>query len=77
MLIVAGILVLANRGVGFHQLSKNNSWIILFFLYEGISFVWSDFPFISFKRWIKASGDFVMVFVLVAIRIPCGQSQPR
>ena len=62
MLIVAGILVLANRRVGIDQLAKNNSWIILFFLYEGISFAWSDFPFVSFKRWIKASGDFVMVF---------------
>ena len=70
MLIVAGILVLANRGVGFHQLSKNNSWIILFFLYEGISFAWSDFPFVSFKRWIKASGDFVMVFVLCSDPYP-------
>jgi O-antigen ligase len=69
-LIVAGILVLQNRGVRIGQLAKNNSWIILFFLYEGISFAWSDFPFISFKRWIKASGDFVMVFVLLSDPYP-------
>src|SRR5436190_542674 len=36
-LIVAGILVLANRRVPISQLSKNSWWIILFFLYEGIS----------------------------------------
>ena len=69
-LIVAGILVLQNRGVRIGQLARNNFWIILFFLYEGISFVWSDFPFISFKRWIKASGDFVMVFVLLSDPYP-------
>jgi exopolysaccharide production protein ExoQ len=69
-LIVAGILVLANRRVRIDQLAKNNSWIVLFFLYEGISFVWSDFPFITFKRWVKASGDFVMVFVLFSDRYP-------
>jgi exopolysaccharide production protein ExoQ len=69
-LIVAGILVLANRRVRIGQLAKNNWWIILFFLYEGISFVWSDFPFVSFKRWIKASGDFVMVFVLLSDPYP-------
>jgi exopolysaccharide production protein ExoQ len=63
-LIVAGILVLAKRRVGIRQLAQANSWIILFFLYEGISFVWSDFPLISLKRWIKGSGDFVMVLVL-------------
>ena len=70
LLIVAGILVLANRRVRIGQLAKNNWWIILFFLYEGISFVWSDFPFISFKRWIKGSGDFVMVFVLCSDPYP-------
>jgi exopolysaccharide production protein ExoQ len=65
-LIVAGILVLANRNVRIDQLAKNSWWIILFFLYEGLSCVWSDFPFISFRRWIKESGDFVMVFVLLS-----------
>jgi exopolysaccharide production protein ExoQ len=63
-LIVSGIFVLVTRQVRIGHLARNNWWLILFFLYEGVSFVWSDFPFISFKRWIKASGDFVMVFVL-------------
>src|SRR5262249_21398569 len=69
-LIVAGIFVLAKRHVQISQLAKNNWWIILFFLYEGISCVWSDFPLISFRRWIKASGDFVMVFVLLSDPYP-------
>src|SRR4029077_16704267 len=69
-LIVAGILVLAKRHVQISQLSKNSSWIILFFLYEGISCVWSDYSFIAFRRWIKASGDFVMVFVLLSDPYP-------
>src|SRR5438552_7293990 len=69
-LIVAGILVLANRRVRIDQLAKNSSWIILFFLYEGISCAWSDFPFIAFRRWTKASGDFVMVFVLFSDLYP-------
>jgi exopolysaccharide production protein ExoQ len=70
MLIVAGILVLANRGVRIDQLAKNSWWIILFFLYEGLSCVWSDFPFIAFRRWTKASGDLVMVFILVSDPYP-------
>jgi O-antigen ligase len=69
-LIVAGILVLAKRHVQISQLSKNSSWIILFFLYEGISCVWSDYSFIALRRWIKASGDFVMVFVLLSDPYP-------
>lgn len=69
-LIVAGIIVLAKRNVRICHLSKNSSWIILFFLYEGISCVWSDYSFIAFRRWIKASGDFVMVFVLLSDPYP-------
>ena len=44
--------------------------IVIFFLYEGISILWSDFPFVAFRRWIKASGDFVMVFVLATDPVP-------
>ena len=69
-LIVAGILVLRNRRVGIGQLAKNSSWIILFFLFEGISCVWSDYTFIAFRRWMKASGDFVMVFVILSDPFP-------
>jgi exopolysaccharide production protein ExoQ len=69
-LIVAGIVVLARRGVRVGQLAKNSWWIILFFLYEGMSCIWSDFPLISFRRWFKASGDFVMVFVLLSDHFP-------
>jgi exopolysaccharide production protein ExoQ len=69
-LIVAGIVILAKRHVRISQLSKNSSWIILFFLYEGISCVWSDYAFIAFRRWIKASGDFVMVFVILSDPYP-------
>jgi len=69
-LIVAGILVLAKRHVRVGQLTQNSSWIIVFFLYEGLSCVWSDFPFISFRRWIKGSGDFVMVFVILSDLYP-------
>jgi exopolysaccharide production protein ExoQ len=64
LLIVAGFFVLAKRSVRIGNFAKNNWWIILFFLYEGMSVVWSDFPFITFKRWTKASGDLVMVLVL-------------
>lgn len=65
-LILAGIVVLARRQVQISQLSKNSWWILLFFLFEGLSCLWSDYTFISFRRWIKASGDFVMVFIILS-----------
>src|ERR1700693_4108439 len=39
-LIMAGIVVLANRRFGMDQVAKSSWWIILFFLYEGLSCVW-------------------------------------
>ncbi len=43
---------------------KNNIWMFLFFLLAGISFTWSDYPFVTFKRFVKAMGDIVIVLVL-------------
>ena len=64
LLIVGGIIILANRQGQIGQLARSNWWLILFFLYEGISVLWSDFPLIAGRRWIKASGDIVMILVL-------------
>jgi O-antigen ligase len=63
-LIAAGVWVLASRRVQVGEIVKNNLWIVLFFLYEGLSVLWSDVPFITLKRWGKALGDPVMVLVL-------------
>ena len=63
-LIVAGIIVLMRRRVHLSEILRNNYWIILFFLYEGLSVVWSDHPLVAFKRWVKAAGDPVMILVL-------------
>jgi O-antigen ligase len=65
-LIVAGISVLVNRRVRFGEFAKNNLWIMLFLLYGALSILWSDFPLVSFKRWVKALGDPLMVLVLLS-----------
>lgn len=63
-LIVAGVCVLARRRVEVGEIVKNNLAIVLLLLYAGFSVLWSDFPFVSLKRWVKAVGDPVMVLVL-------------
>lgn len=70
LLIVAGICVLVRRRVRVGEIVRRNGWIWLFFLYEGLSFLWSDFHFVTFKRWIKALGDVVMVMVLWSELVP-------
>lgn len=65
VLLAAGIIVLISRR-GRTSASLKASWpILIYFGYCLLSVLWSDFPDIAFKRWIKAIGDLVMVLVLV------------
>jgi O-antigen ligase len=63
-LIVAGIFVLRQRGVRLTEVVQNNPWLAIFIFYCFLAVFWSDFPFVSFKRWIKILGHPVMVILL-------------
>lgn len=65
ILIVIGILILLRRKVDWLQIIRNNAVIFLLFFYMGVSILWSDFPFLSFKRWIRSVGAVVMVLVVL------------
>src|SRR6266403_5489832 len=63
-LIAAGLYVLNTRQVSLSEVIHNNPWMVAFLLYCFIAIVWSDFPFIAFKRWIKVLGHPIMVLIL-------------
>src|SRR5206468_241828 len=64
-LIAAGLYVLNNRQVRLSEIVLNNGWLIAFLLYCFISIVWSDFPFVAFKRWIKILGHPIMALIVL------------
>jgi hypothetical protein len=64
-LIIAGVIVLAQRGNRVRALLKATSPVIIYYFYCLISTALSPFPEASFKRWIKCVGDLVMVLVIV------------
>jgi exopolysaccharide production protein ExoQ len=64
-LLIAGIIVLGVRGRRLLRLLRANVPILLFFLYCGVSSLWSDYGDVSFKRWVKALGDLVMILVVL------------
>lgn len=70
ILIVTGIFILSRRKIDWSQILKNNMWIFLLFLYGGVSILWSDFPSVSFKRWIKAIGNPIMVLIVLTSPAP-------
>lgn len=67
VLMALGIVALLRRPKA-QALLRSNLPILLFFAYCGISFLWSDHGDVSFKRWIRATGDVVMVLVILTER---------
>src|SRR2546421_2652530 len=64
-LIVLGLNVLNKRRVSLSEVIDNNGWVAAFLLYCFIAIVWSDSPFVSFKRWIKVLGHPIMALILL------------
>jgi O-antigen ligase len=64
-LIVSGAITLIRRRVSLTTIITNNIWLAAFLTYCLISIVWSDFPFVALKRWIKVIGHPIMALILL------------
>ena len=65
VLIVLGLVVFYRRRRQLADLVKSNAWLLAFFAYLLISVLWSDYPDVSFKRWVRTTGDLLMAGVVV------------
>jgi len=65
-ILAFGVIVLISRGRQVGTLLRTNIPILLYFLYCGISIIWSDFPDVSFKRWFRALGDVAMILIVLS-----------
>ena len=65
ILMVLGLVVLLRRRPQFRLKLANNGWLIAFFAYCLISVLWSEFPGIVFKKWIRFIGDVVVVLLIL------------
>lgn len=70
ILIVAGVIILIKRRLNWSELFTKNIWMWLLFAFGIISFFWSDYPFVSLKRWFKTLGNVVMVLVILTEERP-------
>jgi exopolysaccharide production protein ExoQ len=64
-LIAAGIFVLSSRKISAQVFVSQNVWLTVFLVYCFLSIVWSDFPLVAFKRWIKSLGHPVMALIVL------------
>ncbi|HKV82885.1 MAG TPA: O-antigen ligase family protein [Candidatus Sulfotelmatobacter sp.] len=65
VLLTLGLFVLLKRGQEVTMLLRANFPILLFFSYCGMSALWSDYPDVATKRWIKFAGNLVMVLIVL------------
>jgi exopolysaccharide production protein ExoQ len=65
ILIIAGVLTLQRRHLNWDEIFKKNLSIWLYFLFGLISILWSDYPFVALKRWIKTSGVVILDLVIL------------
>ncbi len=64
-LLAAGLAVLLARRRLDRTFLRANGPLLVFFFYCAVSVLWSDYPFVAFKRWIKGVGDLVMVLIVL------------
>ncbi len=70
LLILVGFTILFKRQLEWSKIFRNNKWIFFYFTYCGISTLWSDYTFVSFKRWIKEIGNFTMILIILTEHDP-------
>lgn len=70
ILIFLGLIVLLKRKIDWWDFIQNNKWLVLLFLFMFISIFWSDYPYVSFKRWIRAFGVIIMSLIVLTSTSP-------
>jgi len=70
ILLIAAGCVLANRGRRVVSLLSANGPTLIYFLFCLFSVLWSDFPGVAIKRWVKAIGDLVLILVVLTDKQP-------
>ena len=70
VLILIGIYIIYKRKVSLFHIISSNKLIFIWFLYCAFSIAWSDYPAISFRRWIKGAGVLIMIVVIMTEKNP-------
>src|ERR1051326_4437019 len=69
-LILLGIIALARRQIDWPDIISKTRWLWIFYFYLLFSTVWSDYPFVAFKRWFKDIGNVVMILIILTEKDP-------
>jgi exopolysaccharide production protein ExoQ len=65
IIIVISLVILNKRRFDWTGFCRNNSFLILLVAFLAVSIVWSDYPGISFKRWVRFCGTPLVALVVI------------
>ena len=65
-LILVAIVVLFMRSFNWSSFVARNFFLAAFILFALTSVMWSDFPFVAFKRWFRDFGDYLVILVVIS-----------
>jgi O-antigen ligase len=66
--LLLGLWALSKRSRQVRTILAANPALVVFFAYCLISMLWSDYPFVVFKRWIRSVADVVVVLIIITER---------
>ena len=64
-LSIVGFWILSKRGFRWRDTLRRNPRATALLLYMAVSILWSQYPFVSFKRYIKVVGSITMALVVL------------
>lgn len=70
ILMVLASFVLVKRRIQWSLILHDNIWLILLYLYLGLSVLWSDFPEVSFKRWVRLFAMIPIALIILTEQYP-------
>jgi exopolysaccharide production protein ExoQ len=65
VLLAIAVVVLLSRSGAVFKVFRENGILVLFLLYCAFSILWSDYPDVAVKRWIKSLGDYAMILIVL------------
>jgi exopolysaccharide production protein ExoQ len=68
ILLMAGILI--SRSFNWGGFFARNFFLMAFLAFALVSILWSDFPFVAFKRWFRDLGSYLAVLVVLSDPAP-------
>ena len=63
--ILLMVFILLRRSFQWGEFFSRNLFLTALLLYTLVSFVWSDFPAVAFKRWIRDLGNYLVILVVL------------